>query len=172
MDDVSIRLLAAGDIPAITAAFRALGWHKPAAQYERYLAEQRCGKRTVLVSWQRTAFAGYVTVVWHSGYAPFREAGIPEIVDLNVLPRLRRRGIGSRLLDEAERLIAERSALAGIGVGLYADYGAAQRLYVERGYVPDGRGLLYHGRHVAWGDTVDIDDGLILYFTKDLRLEA
>src|SRR5919199_5358405 len=95
MDEVSIRLLAAGDIPAITAAFSALSWDKPAVQYERYLAEQRRGERAVLVSWQGTAFAGYVTVVWHSGYAPFREAGIPEIVDLNVLPRLRRRGIGS-----------------------------------------------------------------------------
>jgi GNAT superfamily N-acetyltransferase len=168
MDDVSIRLLAAGGIPVITSAFSALDWHKPAVQYERYLAEQRRGERAVLVSWQGTAFAGYVTVVWHSGYAPFREAGIPEIVDLNVLPSLRRRGIGSRLLEEAERLIAERSAVAGI----YADYGAARRLYVKRGYVPDGRGLLYHGRHVARGDTVDIDDGLILYLTKDLRLEA
>lgn len=170
MDDVSIRLLAAGDIPAITAAFSALGWHKPAVQYERYLAEQRRGKREILVSWQGTAFAGYVTVVWQSGYAPFRDAGIPEIVDLNVLPHLRRRGIGSRLLDEAERLIAERSPVAGIGVGLYADYGAAQRLYSKRGYVPDGRGLLYHGRHIRWGDRVVIDDGLILYFTKNLRL--
>jgi|SRR5215212_8152622 len=170
MDDVSIRLLAAGDIPAITATFSALGWHKPVVQYERYLAEQRRGKRAILVSWQGNTFAGYVTVVWHSGYAPFRDAAIPEIVDLNVLPHLRQRGIGSRLLEEAERLIAERSPVAGIGVGLYADYGAAQRLYSKRGYVPDGRGLLYHGRHIGWGDTVVIDDGLILYLTKNLRL--
>ncbi len=87
-----------------------------------------------------------------------------------MLPRLRRGGIGSRLLDEAERLIAERSPVAGIGVGLYTDYGAAQRLYIKRGYVPDSRGVLYHGRRVAWGDTVVIDDGLILYLTKALRL--
>ena len=169
MGDVSIQLLTAGDVPAIAAAFAALGWHKPAAQYERYLAEQRRGEREVAVAWKGDAFAGYVTVVWHSGYAPFRDAGIPEIVDFNVLPHLRRRGIGSRLLDEAERRIAARSPVAGVGVGLYADYGAAQRLYVKRGYVPDGRGLVSHGRHVAGGEPVIVDDGLALYYTKGLR---
>jgi GNAT superfamily N-acetyltransferase len=168
MDDERIRLLEAGDIPAIAAAFAALGWNKPAAQYEHYLAEQGRGERVVLVAVQEGAFAGYVTIVWHSGYPPFRDAAIPEIVDFNVLPHLRRRGIGSRLLDEAERLIAVRSPTAGIGVGLFADYGAAQRLYVRRGYLPDGRGLVARGRHVAEGETVVVDNDLALYFTKEL----
>jgi ribosomal protein S18 acetylase RimI-like enzyme len=53
-----------------------------------------------------------------------------EIVDFNVRPDLRRRGIGTRLMDEAEALIATRSPIAGIGVGLGLDYGPAQRLYV------------------------------------------
>ena len=169
MGDLCIRLLMAGDIPAIAAAFAALGWHKPATQYERYVAEQRRGERVVPVAFQGGVFAGYVTIVWRSGYPPFQGPGIPEIVDFNVLPHRRQRGIGSQLLDEAERRIAERSPVAGIGVGLYADYGAAQRLYVQRGYVPDGRGLVSHGRHVAGGETVIVDDGLALYFTKSLR---
>ena len=38
---------------------------------------------------------------------------------------------------------AQRSDHAGIGFGLYADYGAAQRLYIKRGYIPDGRGAHY-----------------------------
>jgi hypothetical protein len=86
-----------------------------------------------------------------------------------VLPRYRRQGIGSRLLDEAERLIAERAPEAGIGVGLDPDYGPAQRLYVQRGYVPDGRGLYTGDRPVFSGETVRVDDGLALYFTKRLR---
>lgn len=165
---LSIRLLAAGDIPVIAAAFAAIGWHKPAVQYAGYLAEQQRGERVVLVAWQGDAFAGYVTVLWSSGYAPFRDAGIPEIADFNVLPRFRRQGIGSRLMDEAERRIAERSHVAGIGVGMYADYGAAQRMYVKRGYVPDGRGLTTHGHSVTPGGTVVVDDKLVLYFTRTI----
>jgi GNAT superfamily N-acetyltransferase len=164
--DCRIRLLRDDDILAIADAFAVLGWDKPPAQYRGYLAEQRQGEREVLVAWDGDLFVGYVTVVWNSGYAPFREAGIPEIADFNVLPHVRRLGIGSQLLDEAERRIAERSHVAGIGVGMTADYGAAQRLYVKRGYVPDGRGLVASGHHVRWGETVLVDDDLVLYFTK------
>jgi GNAT superfamily N-acetyltransferase len=146
-----IRLLRFGDILDIAAACAALGWDKPPAQYEGYLAEQRQGEREALVAWRKDTFVGYVTVVWNSGYAPFREAGIPEIADFNVLPSFRRQGIGSLLLEEAERRIAARSPLAGIGVGMTPDYGAAQRLYVKRGYVPDGRGLVAGERHVGLG---------------------
>jgi GNAT superfamily N-acetyltransferase len=163
--DCRIHQLRADDISAISAAFAAFGWDRPPAQYEGYLAEQRQGEREVLVAWRDDTFVGYVTVVWNSGYAPFREAGIPEIADFNVLPTFRRQGIGSLLLDEAERRIAERSPVAGIGVGMTADYGAAQRLYVKRGYVPDGRGLVADRRPVSWCDTVLVDD-LALYFTK------
>ena len=168
MSDLVIRLLVSEDIQPIASAFAAIGWNKPASQYERYLAEQQGGERVVLVAFEAGAFVGYLTICWRSGYLPFREASIPEIVDFNVLPEARRRGIGSRLMDEAERRIAERSAVAGIGVGMDSDYGAAQRLYVKRGYVPDGRGLSSDGRHVAWGETVTVNDGLNLHFTKQL----
>lgn len=157
------------DDPArFEAAFAAIGWSKPAAQFEQYLAEQAAGSRAVLVARLDGEFAGYVTVDWVSPYPAFAEAGIPEVRDFNVLPHLRRRGIGSRLMDAAEALIAERSPLAGIGVGLYPDYGAAQRLYVLRGYVPDGRGIAWNNARVAAGRSVPVDDDLALYFVKAL----
>ena len=62
---------------------------------------------------------------------------------------MRRQGVGSRLIEEADGGFAERSKVAGSGFGLYADYGAAQRLYVKRGYVPDGRGLVFR-TNVLW----------------------
>jgi hypothetical protein len=71
-------------------------------------------------------------------------------------------------MDEAERRIAERSPVVGIGVGMDPDYGAAQRLYVERGYVPDGRGLWKGSHYVTYGDNVTVDDDLVLMFTKKL----
>jgi GNAT superfamily N-acetyltransferase len=158
-----------GDPPAISAAFAAIGWHKPAARYERYLAEQARGLREIRVGRVDAQFAGYVVVAWASDYPPFREAGIPEIQDLNVLPPFRRRGIGSCLLDTAEALIATRSEVAGIGFGLSGDYGAAQRLYVRRGYVPDGRGIAHRGVTVAPLQRVPVDDDLVLYCVRLLR---
>lgn len=171
MKNFAIRSLEERDVEPITAAFRAVGWeNKPGSQYERYFAEQREGSRTVLVAFADDSFAGYLTINWRSGYPPFRDGGIPEIQDFNVLPRFRRRGIGTRLMDEAERTLAERSSfVVGIGVGMTPGYGAAQRLYVLRGYVPDGRGLTRDGRPVSPGDSVPVDDALVLYFTKMLR---
>jgi GNAT superfamily N-acetyltransferase len=160
--------LAASDIDEIAAAYAALGWNKPASQYEAYLREQAEGTRPVIVARADSRFAGYVTILWRSVYAPFVDAGIPEVNDFNVMPDLRRRGIGAALMDEAERLIAARAKIAGIGVGLDAGYGAAQRLYVKRGYVPDGRGITAHGRRLEWGDEAKIDDDLVLWLTKAL----
>ena len=166
-DALQIRPLRAGDPEMISGAMTAIGWNKPLSQYERYLAEQAAGTRDILVATVDDAYAGYVTVRWESPYEPF--GGIPEIQDFNVLPELRRRGIGTALMDAAEALVAERSAVVGIGVGLYPDYGQAQRMYVRRGYLPDGRGLIYDGRQVPPMEMIRNDDSATLMFTKQLR---
>jgi GNAT superfamily N-acetyltransferase len=165
----SIRLLETRDIAPIAAAFAELGWDKPASQYEKYLSEQEAGARVVLVAFLNGEFVGYVTLVWRSHYPAFREENIPEIVDFNVLPHFRRQGIGTRLMDEAERRVAKASPVVGIGVGMTADYGSAQRMYVKSGYIPDGRGLFSHEAPVQYGKTIPVDDDLVLYFTKTIR---
>ena len=114
------------------------------------------------------ATVGALLATIDADYPGFRDAGIPEIQDLNVRRDYRRRGIGSALLDEAERRISQRAEGAGIAFGLYADYGAAQRLYVKRGYVPDGRGLHYRVNPVVAGETYRVDDDLLLYLVKRL----
>ena len=58
------------------------------------------------------------------------------------------------------------AVLNGIGFGVYADYGPAQRLYVRRGYVPDGNGLYRGTEPVQPGTDVFVDDGLVLYLVK------
>jgi GNAT superfamily N-acetyltransferase len=153
-----------GDITDIAKAFAAL--NKSEQQYRRYFEEHEALSRFVFVARSAGAIAGYVTIVWQSAYAPFRAAGIPEIQDFNVLPEFRRRRIGSRLMEEAERCVADRSPVCGIGVGLHHDYGAAQRLYALRGYVPDARGITSHGTRLNWGDEARIDDDLVLWLTK------
>lgn len=165
----SLRALSKLDPPVIGAAFRAQGWNKPESQFERYLVEQQAGTRDVIVAEWGGTFAGYVTVVWGSSYPPFREAAIPEIVDLNVLRARQRRGVATALLDEAELRIGGRSAVAGIGVGLTADYGPAQILYARRGYVPDGRGGWSGSGPLAHGERVVVDDDLVLHLVRALR---
>jgi GNAT superfamily N-acetyltransferase len=165
--EYAIRALRDDDPEVISAALTALGWDKPVSKYENYLADQRAGLRNVLLATVDEEYAGYVTVWWESPYEPFN--GIPEIQDFNVLPKFRRRGIGTGLMDAAEALVAERSDVVGIGVGLYADYGTAQRMYVRRGYIPDGRGLLHNLKQVPPGEMVRNDDAAVLMFTKSLR---
>jgi len=157
------------DIPEIAQAFEQLGWNKPASQYERYLMEQVLKIRDMYIARVEGQFAGYLTVCWQSTYAPFREKKIPEIMDFNVLPKFRRQGIGTQLMDKAEAEITKVSPVAGIGVGMTPDYGAAQKLYVLRGYIPDGNGLYYRSRPIQYGDAIKVDDYVALYLTKELR---
>ena len=163
-----IRPLESNDIPKIADAFRELGWNKPASQYERYLTQQELGVRDVYVAFVDGQFAGYLTICWESSYRPFLVHSIPEIVDFNVLPKFRRMRIGTQLMDRAEGEIARVSSVAGIGVGMTADYGAAQKLYIHRGHIPDGRGLHWRDHHVQYHEDVVVDDDLALYLTKEL----
>ena len=164
----NIRLLESKDILQISKAFKEIGWNKPQSQYESYWVEQELAIRNVYVAFQEEQFAGYLTICWTSDYEPFRERNIPEITDFNVLPRFRRLGIGTQLMDKAENEVARVSSIAGIGVGMTSNYGAAQRLYILRGYLPDGLGLHWKNHHVQYGETIRVDDDLALYLTKVL----
>jgi GNAT superfamily N-acetyltransferase len=169
--DLEIRAMCDDDPPVIAVAFAQMGWNKPEARYRQYLDEQSAGTRTCLVAIVDGQFAGYVTVNWRPSYRGFSEEHIPEIQDLNILRQFRRQGIASRLLDHAESEVAQHSSIVGIGVGLHPGYNVAQRLYVRRGYVPDGRGVIYRDRYIHEGEPVVLDDELLLHFTKLLRGE-
>lgn len=166
---IEIRRLRASDAPPLATAFSAIGWDKPEALFLAYVEEERAGRRAARVAVVDDEPAGYITVQWSSEDPSFAERGVPEIKDLNVLPCFRGEGVGSELLGAAEELIAERSSVAGIRVGLHAGYGAAQRLYVRRGYVPDGSGAVdAAGRAVPEGARVSLDDEVTLRLYKTL----
>jgi ribosomal protein S18 acetylase RimI-like enzyme len=166
---LTVKKLSSQDCQVIAEAFTRQGWLKPIEQYERSLREVADGLREVLVADLDGEFAGYLNVVWKSPYPPFRDRHIPEITDLNVLIKFRKLGVATQLMDEAESLISQRSETAGIRVGLTADYGPAQRLYVRRGYIPDGFGLSYDRESLQYGDKATVDDELTLGFTKQVR---
>ena len=157
------------DIDEIVSAFKAIGWNKPGSIYEGYLSEQLNGKKSVFVAKVNDKFCGYVTLKWISGYPYFCENGIPEISDLNVLPHYRNQGIGTHLIGKCEAMVlAKELPIIGIGVGLTADYGNAQKLYVQLGYVPDGYGVHYRNEPIHYGNKVVVDDDLVIYFTKKI----
>lgn len=165
---ISIRRLSSTDIPTIVTEFKNANWLKPASIFKNYLKEQENGERIIWLSFLEDKFAGYITLKWKSKYPSFLEKNIPEINDFNVLPDYRNQGIGHRLLKTAEDAAATRSNVIGIGVGLYSDYGAAQRMYIKQGYIPDGSGVTYNYKSVEPGKDVKLDDDLILWFTKEL----
>lgn len=157
------------DIEQITSSFKDIGWNKPKSLYEAYILEQVDNKRYILVAKQNEKFCGYVTLKWDSGYLYFNRQGIPEISDLNVLPNYRNQGLGSRLIEVCETMAREKKyKYIGLGVGMTADYGNAQRLYVKLGYVPDGNGLHYKNIPVSYGEEVMVDDDLVIYLIKKL----
>ena len=156
-ETIQIRLLEESDPPSIAAAFKIMGWNKSEAQYRRYLHEQVAGTPTCFVAIVEGQFAGYVTVHWQPNYAGFADLNIPEIQDLNVLTKYRRKGIATRLLDRAEGEAARRSGV--------------ERLYAKRGYIPDAGGITYRNRFVEEGASVVVDDDLVMHLTKQLRAE-
>lgn len=172
-NEISIICLNPSIIPFVASAFNKIDWNKPASLFEEYLKEQDAGERLVWVAHFKGEFAGYVTLKWQSQYPSFKAQSIPEIMDLNVLPHYRKIGIGSLLLDCAEKEAATKSQAIGIGVGLYAGedggYGAAQRLYVKRGYTPDGKGVTCNYKSTIPGNSYPLDDELVLWFTKKLK---
>jgi GNAT superfamily N-acetyltransferase len=169
MKKTQIRQAAASDLEGFYRIASDMGATHQAKYFERCLSEQEEGKRTVLVTENSERLTGYVQLIWQPIYHPFRKLEIPEIQDLNVIPPARKHGLGGRLVEACEELVRKSGKTAiGIGVGLHSRYGAAQRLYVRRGYIPDGAGVCYDDSPVRAGDFRAIDDLLTLKLVKDL----
>jgi GNAT superfamily N-acetyltransferase len=107
--------------------------------------------------------------LWESNYVEFRRHGIPLVHQVAVAGPFRRQGVAMLLMDAAEQLARDRGITTlGITVGLFDEYGPAQRLYGRRGYIPDGRGACQGQRPLGKGMQVTMDDDLIMWLTKDL----
>lgn len=163
---INIRQMNDNDIVEISNAFKQQGWNKSEEQYYQYYQEKSSGIRTVLVAELNDTFAGYVTILWNSDDSYFNTRCIPEIKDFNVLIKYRNLGIGSKLMDEAERIVFKKHDKVGLSVGLLRDYGSAQRMYVKRGYIPTGEGLRKSNSIIEYMESVVADDNLVLSFIK------
>ena len=170
-DNVMIRNMVPSDAQIITDEEIAQGWHQSIDKYRMRLRHQEEGRAIALVAEYNGAVAGYINVYPDSGQGAFAGLGYPEIVDLGVLEKYRRKGIGTRLMDTAEQIAAGYSNTVYLGVGLHSGYGSAQRMYARRGYIPDGSGVWYKDSPCPpYDSSCRNDDDLVLYLSKKLRL--
>ena len=168
LDDIAIQFVDEGNSgPAVRFLVE---WVSDGeAEARRYLAGHAEPDGTCLIATSGCDAVGFAAIVWKSSYAGFRSRGIPLVHQVVVGEPWRRRGIATLLMDAAERLASDRGiASLGITVGLFDEYGPAQRMYGQRGYVPDGRGACQGQRPLSKGMQVSVDHDLIIWLTKDL----
>jgi GNAT superfamily N-acetyltransferase len=169
MERLKIRDLQSRDIRQIVIDFQSAGITRDIEYFDRCVNEVKSGQRVTLVATVDSHFVGTAHLLYNSHYPHFRSMNIPEINDLVVFPKWRKNGIGEKFLGALESIAKEVGyKYIGLGVGLYCDYGHAQRLYVKRGYVPDGYGVFYDHKEVAPGNLVRLDDDLNLCLIKEL----
>ena len=165
-----IRSMMKSDIEEISQAFIHQGWPGRKDILTSYLQEQENRERDVLIAESDGFVAGYITILPVAKHGPF--VGVyPELTDFNVFELFRNRGIGNQLLEEAEKRVGLLSEIVTLGVGLHSGYGPAQRLYVKRGYIPDGSGIWFRDQPLAPYSPCENNDDLVLYFSKRLNKE-
>ena len=125
--------------------------------------------RTVCILGGQKEYIGYGSLLKYSEYPRFKDAGIPEIHDVWIRSDMRNQGHGTKLVEHLEKIAKDEGySRIGIGVGLYSDYGQAQKLYCQMGYLPDGNGITYNNQPVVPGNSYPVDDDLVFWLTKPL----
>ena len=144
-------------------------YKKPITLWGEYLSQNSLRTRLVKVIELNGKVIGFGTLKFSSDYINFRLQNIPEINDILIAPSDRNKGFGQAIVHALE-LEAKKlgHVVIGLAVGLYKDYGSAQRLYAKMGYVPDGNGITYQNQLVVPGNAYPVDDDLLLWLTKKI----
>lgn len=165
---ITIRTMNDNDPAVFTEGEIAQGWHATTEKLDTRIREMNDDKCIVITAEYNGEPAGYVSVYRNVENGAFAENGYPEIVDFNVLEKFRNKGIGTKLMDVAEKIASEYSDIVCLGVGLMGSYGAAQRMYVKRGYIPDGSGIWYKDKQCEPYCEYMNDDDLVMYMSKSI----
>ncbi|TNF08152.1 MAG: GNAT family N-acetyltransferase [Bacillota bacterium] len=165
-EDIVIRSMLFSDIEDIMQALEKQGWQTDPHKFHHYLELQETNKRIIFIACKHDRVLGYVTLDLNPSYGPWKDKDIPMITDLNVFQIYQKMGVGSLLMDAIESYVFKAYDIVTLGVGLHHGYGQAQRLYIKRGYLPDGSGVWYHDEIAKPYETVQNDDDLNLYLYK------
>lgn len=165
---IMIRSMEIEDVKVIYDTYMSYGWHPVLETYEKYYKEQEENIRKVFIAEYEGEVAGLCTLVLDPQEGPWANMGYPEIVDLTVFFHVHNKGIGNKLLDVVEQEAAKIADTVYLAVGVHSGYGAAQRIYVKRGYVPDGSGVWYQGKQLEQYAPCCNDDDLLLFMSKKM----
>lgn len=168
-ESIVIRSMKIEDAKTLYETYLSYGWHPSMENYETYYREQEEGSRKVFIAEYEGRVAGQCTLVMNPEEGSWAGQGYPEIVDLTVFFHIHNKGIGNKLLDAAEQEAAKVSDMVYLAVGVHSGYGAAQRIYIKRGYMPDGSGVWYQGKVLDQYAPCCNDDDLLLFLSKKLR---
>ena len=169
MEGLHISRVNPSELDAVVRLFADQIYRGDLGEARLHFADHAEGQGDTLLARVHDQLAGFLTIRWQSRNPQFRREGIPLIHHLLVFEAFQRQGIAMQLMEAAEQLIATRARWAGITVGLFDAYGPAQRLYAQRGYLPDGRGACQGHRPLTQGEMVTMDHDLIIWMTKDLH---
>lgn len=163
-----IRSMRLSDAEEFYYTYLSYGWHPNPETYRNYYLEQENHTRIVFIAVYEGEIAGICTLIPNPAEGPFGNKGIPEIVDFRVLFDKQNNGIGSKILDVVESEAHKFSNMVYLAVGVHSGYGTAQRMYIKRGYIPDGSGVWYQGKILEQYAECRNDDDLLLFFSKAL----
>ena len=129
-----------------------------AATFQRYLADQAAGLRSVHLAVCRDRLAGHVTLLWTAEDPAFQEHGTPEISDLRVHAEFRGRGIGTALMERVEAEAASRCVRSRTQrwtpLGVWRGPTTLCSTWLRSGRLRNRRG----GRRVPEGAAIRLDD--------------
>lgn len=166
-NNIQIQIMTHADIPLICRADNdeSEGNRK---YLQNQLTNQENGDCAALLALYKGEVAGYVFLYYKCKWGGLGKQGIPAIVDLVVFEKYRRAGIATALMDVAEEIAGKNAHKVYLDVCLNSEYGPAQRLYIKRGYVPDGKGVYYEEKVCATDAVCKNDDELTLCLIKEL----
>ena len=142
--DIEVRPLVQDEIPLLDAH---LDVERLAGRHHDRFTQQQDGRLTYLIAWRDGIPIGHTMTRWEGTTDIFvaeRITNCAHIEDLFVMPELRSRGIGTRILAHAERLAAERG-FTQIGLAVGIDNPRARALYERLGYENTGFGAFEIG---------------------------
>jgi GNAT superfamily N-acetyltransferase len=174
----SVRIVEDTDLAIISSTFPEGG----AAPVNRHLARfrlQQDGAVTCLAAWDGATPVGYVFVRWPGGgdglTSQALALGCPELGDLFVVEHARGRGIGRKLVETAEAIVATRGlSQLGLEVTTANPHTAVARALYERlGYRDAGFGDFISG-YTYWDATgaPHRDEELHRYLVKQLDVTS
>lgn len=141
---------------------------KNIAYLKNQLNNQDNQECSALIALYQGKVAGYVFLYYKCRWGGLANCKIPGVVDLIVFEEYRKKGIATNLMNVAEDIAKRHGDKVYLDVCLCSEYGPAQRLYIKRGYLPDGKGVYYEEKVLEADAICKNNDELTLCLVKEL----